>query len=291
MKTGNYLYGNNKNASGLHGAQQNNTAIDSYGSEDGKELWLKAGDAGHTERPFDVGSIYEGFHFITDTGVDKLMVHAKYPGQKHFAKDAFITKSAWHHFHRSTYTKNGYRPEHNVSDPNAVTYTSESGQVYPYNTLPKYEDDDALTGLKITLNNSTTEMITLTKTIIHCHAIHTAGPFNVRSEPKVADNKIGEVPLNATWDTNFVASGENVQGVTLWYGLPLSNGSIGWVSGKWVEEVVKDNYDPAIVQQLAELKAKVEGLEASAKVDKETIAKYQPIIEILKNLSGAIAGL
>lgn len=219
-KTGNYLYGFNRNSSGLHGAAQNHNSVDGYGSETGKELWLKAGDSGHCEREFDIGTVYEGFHFITDSGVDKLIVHAKYPGSKHYNKNDFITKSAWNHFHRSTLTQNGWVPEWCISDESEVIYTSEGPifQIYAYSTLPKYQNLDAVTGLPI---------ITKSMKITGQLKIKMNGAiWNVRETPSSTSKDIGDTkPNEELITTEIETEGQVVNGNSNWFKY-----GAGWVA-------------------------------------------------------------
>ena len=246
-KTGNYLYGYNRNSSGLHGAYQDFKSVDGYGSEDGKILWLKAGDSGHCERPFDQGGIYEGFHYITDSGVDKLVVHAKFPGTQHFNKGDYVTKSAWHHFHRSTHTQAGWKPEWCVSEEGVVIYTAEGPnyQIYPYPTLPEYQNLDAVTG-QLIINNISMKITGQFKAKMN------GAVWNVRDIPNTTGKDIGDTKPNEEFiSTEIETQGSVVNGNSNWikYG-------IGWVSFAGVVSCESSGNDTQCQIDLAVEKAK-----------------------------------
>jgi hypothetical protein len=226
---------------------------------------MRCGDAGHAERPFDIGTIYEGFHWITDFGADKIKVHAKFPGTQHYNEGDYVTKSAWNHFHESTLTQDGWKPEWCVSDPNKVIYTSESGVIYPYNELPEYQNLDAVTGLII--NNKSMKIIGQFK----CK--NNNALWNVRELPNSSSNDIGDLIPNTEWiATAIEIQGEPVNGTTIW--LQYQN---GWVSGSCLVscEIIGDIQCPANLEKCLVDKS---NLQAELSEAKKTIS--EKVIEI-----------
>lgn len=254
-KIGCPTYGQVRNSSGLHGGQQNGMAVDIYGSE--RALDFRAVEDGVAESPFDLGTKYEGFYFKGDSGLYTIYVHCHYPGNKRFKRGDFIGNSAWDHLHISCRFNGIWNPIWCYTNQEEVTYTSESGQIYPYATLPKYQNLDASTGLPI--NNKTMEITGKFKAKMN------GAVWNIRD----ATNSNGKIIGQTTPNQEF----ESIEIET--YGQIIDNNSnwikigAGWVSMAGVVSCSSIGDDTQCQIQLAQEVAKNQALT----VQNETLQK------------------
>lgn len=289
MKIGSPVYGNCVNTSGLHGAAQNNKAVDMYGSE--RALEFRAVANGKVVRQFDLGTKYEGFDFLCDCGLKIEYVHCKAPaiGTK-FSQGDKIGNSAWDHLHIACEINGIWYPIWDFTD-DGVKYQSTKGEVWANNTLPEYENRDASTGLII--NN--TPMITIDQLPTFLKLTSTATTtFNIRLEPKTSAQDIGDVPVGYGWYTNAVAYGDSVDGNNKWYQIAVPDGDykgvVGYCSAEYVKEETIDVI--SLDSQISSLNASVNDLNAKldtcttelAKQASEIAEKDAEILE-LKNQS------
>ena len=257
MKLGNLCYGQVKISQSLHGAQQGGMAIDCYGSEKGKELDFKAVENGTAERPYDQGTKFEGFWFKLDSGNYAQYTHVKYPGNKHFNKGDFIGHSAWNHCHFAIQCQNWY-PYWNYSDQTEVVFTSESGQVYPYKDLPKYQDMDILT-CQLVVNNTS---MRITGSF---NSVSNASKWNIRTEPNSSSAIIGTLIPNTTWTAPEIEiNGELANATTVWLRYQA-----GWVNGGCLVSCVASGDTQCQVELAA---AKLEVSQLQKEVD-----SYKPL--------------
>lgn len=217
MKIGNFCFGQVRVSQGLHGSLQNNMAIDAYGSE--RPLEFRAVESGRIGGAFGIGTQGEGFHLYCDCGLDVIYVHCKYNGDKRVGRGDLITRSVWSHIHISARFNGIWNPIYCYTNEGEVVYTGEAPrfQVYPYASLPKYQNLDASTGLPI--NNKTMKITGKFKAKMN------GAIWNIRDTTNSSGKIVGQTSPNQEFESLEIET----------YGQVVDNNS-NWIrmGGGWV---------------------------------------------------------